>query len=158
MKLRRMAHIFGYAAVLCVGVFAGRIWGTINDYSALWGQVADRDSVDVSNRVTVLSQLRLGRVDDAINFLEIPLDNQVMMIAFGESSWLKLHPESMSRSRLHALQAAKAYRSVYPSQNEPSEPPPSEIFAQIPDITFPAECQGALCKLVKDHQSKVANP
>ncbi len=153
-----MANIFGYAVVLCVGVLAGRIWGTMQDFSALWSQVADRDSVDVNNRVTVLSQLRLGRVDDAINFLEMPLDNQVMMIAFGESNSLQLQPASMSPSRLKALQAAKAYRSVYPSQEETSEPPPATIFAQIPDITFPAECEGALCKLVKDRQSKEAIP
>lgn len=158
MKLRRIAHIFGYAAVLCVGVLAGRIWGTMEDSSVLWRQVADRDSVDVSSRVTVLSQLRLGRVDDAINFLEVPLDNQVMMIAFGESSWLKLHPTSMKPIRLHALQAAKAYRSVYPSEDETTEPPPATIFAQIPDITFPAECEGALCTLVKKHQTKEATP
>ena len=157
MKLKRIAHILGYATVLCVGVFAGRIWGTMQDSSALWGQVADRDSVDVNNRVTVLSQLRLGRVDDAINFLEIPLDNQVMMIAFGENSSLKLQPASMTPSRLKALQAAKAYRSVYPSEEETSEPPPSQIFAQVPDITFPAECEGALCTLVKKHQSKELN-
>ena len=157
MKLKRFAHIFGYAFVLCVGVLAGRIWGTMQDLSALWGQVADRDSVDVNNRVTVLSQLRLGRVDDAINFLEIPLDNQVIMIAFGENSSLKLQPASMTPSRLRALQAAKAYRSVYPSEEETSEPPPSQIFGQIPDITFPAECEGALCTLVKKHQFKELN-
>ena len=158
MKLRRMAHFFGYAAVLCVGVLAGRIWGTMQNSSAFWSQVADRDSDEVSSRVTALSQLRLGRVDEAINSLEEPLDGQIMMIALAESSSLVLNPASMSRSRLDALQEAKAYRSVYPSEAESTEPPPATIFAQIPDITFPTECEGALCKLVKDHKSKVANP
>ena len=158
MKFKRVANIFGYVAVLCVGVLAGRIWGALQNSSAFWSQFADRESDEVSSRVTVLSQLRLGRVDDAINTLEVPLDGQIMGIALAESSSLILNPASMSRSRLDALQEAKAYRSVYPSEAESTEPPPATIFAQIPEITFPAECESALCKLVKDRQSKEANP
>jgi hypothetical protein len=154
--MKRAFRILSYLVVLAIGVLAGRVWGTWSDYSQLFDQVAQRDSVEVDTRVTALSQIRLGRIDDAIEFLEMPLDNEVLMIALGESKTLKLNPKNMKPSCLKALQMAKAYRSLYPSTESSSEPPPEQILAQVPDIRFPAECEGALCTLLKNHADQVA--
>ena len=154
--MKRAFRILSYLVVLVIGVLVGRMWGTWVDYSQLFNQVALRDSVEVETRVTALSQLRLGRVEDAIEFLEIPLDNQVLMIAFGESKTLNLKPKNMTPTCLKALQMAKAYRSLYPSVEPSTDPPPDKIFAQVPDITFPPECEGALCTLLKNHANEVA--
>ena len=153
----RLAHELLLArVVLIIGVLAGRVWGTWFDYSQLFDQAAQRNSEEVRMRITALSQLRLGRIHDSIDVLEMPLDNQVLMIAFGESKTLTLNPKKMTPNCLTAPQMAKAYRSLYPSVQSSTDPPPEHVLAQVPDMTFSPECKGALCTLLKNHATEVA--
>ena len=154
--VKRGLKILGYVLMLAVGLIAGRLWGAIFDYSQLWEEVADRDSHQAIMRVHVLSQLRLGQVDDAIESLELPLDNLVLMIAHGETlladSVLELDPRSVSPHRLQALQYVKAYRSLYPLTPTASNPSSEKILARIPDKVYTpsSTCEDPLCTLLKN--------
>ena len=101
--MKRAYRILSNLVVLGIDVVAVRMWGTWFDYSQLWAQVAQRDSGEIETRVTALSQLRLRRVENATEFLEMPFENQVLMIAFGESKTLNLNPNTMTPACLKAL-------------------------------------------------------
>lgn len=152
--MKRSTAILTHVAVLALGVTLGYAGGFMGSWSSLWDQLAVRESNDLINRINVLGQLRLDRTSDAIRSLERWIETQVLHIAYAEDENLTLNVQSMPRSRLQALRMAKAYREIYPAQQNSVRPPPSVVFDQVPSINVsspPKECNSAFCALLASH-------
>jgi len=146
--MKQMLRALGYLAVLIIGFAGGTIFAYVRSYSALWGQVGENNAEELMFHLVTLSKLRLGRIDEAIKYIEVPIDGQVLMIANGQNAGLHPNPEKMTATSLRALQMAKAYRALYPSTTDTSNPPAAEILAPIPNIEL-GKCDSTFCQLIK---------
>lgn len=89
-RVKRFMHAAGYAAVLAIGLCVGRYYEAAHSAHGLFKLVADRDSAEILQRVETLSKLRLNRVNEAIELLEVPLDGMVLQTAYGADQRLVL--------------------------------------------------------------------
>lgn len=155
--MKRRTAILSHVAILFAGVSLGYVWGFESSWRELWSQTADRDTRELANRVNILSHLRLGQTDHAISTLEMPIDEEVVIIAHAGSPDFKLIPDAIPKARLHALQMAKAYREIYPAAPSRIQPSPAVVFEQIPSLTLSsmrADCESGFCTLIKSRSPR----
>lgn len=148
--MKRTKALAVVLAILMVGLVAGFALGYSQNHTQLWDQVADRETNDLMNRINILSQLRIGRTDEAIRSMELFIDTQVVNIAYSESENFNLRERTIKPHRLKALQMAKTYRDRYPSTSTQVRPSPESVLAQIPSLSLsapPKECNSAFCRL-----------
>ena len=144
LKLSTIAGILGIGFVLGLG--AGATWILRSTTSAQGQREANQLMLDIHT----LSELRLGRVDQAIAVLEVPLDNRVAMIAYGADPSLALDPQSLDAPSLEALTAAKAYRVLFPASHAATQPPVEKMLATIPSLNVDGkDCDSGLCLLIQ---------
>lgn len=153
--MHRVKTSIRHFAILLAGIVAGFAMGFTQSHTALWNQVADRETHDLKNRINILSQLRLNQNAEAIQSLEAFIDTQVVNIAYAEDATfevdrVQLNSTTIRSDRLRALQMAKAYRAKYPSIDNRIVPSPTLVLAEVPPLSAAAqkkECTNAFCTL-----------
>ena len=117
MKVRK---VFSITAIFLAGVIIGGVAGAygVAHYTSLFlsGDVESRAAVAIKQNIWVLKRLREGKVEQALELLEIDLDGNLITFS-ADMPIAKQWQESVGRS----LVFAKEYRSQYPRSTQNHE-------------------------------------
>ena len=91
--------------------------------------------------VDILSLLRIGATEDAVNTLEGMVDNATLALTHKTNN-----PEELPPEVVRALKQIKTYREIHPPENERV----AEALAKVPQVTdYKKECQAGICRLLE---------
>ena len=131
--------------VFLVGCFIGLFGASYQYYKHVFSKAVAQNAEDVNWQIRIVSNLRLGEIDDAINFLERKIDSNILAIA-------RTHNITETDYRYGVLREAKTYREIYPSNSAKA----SQVINALEE--FPKlekfKCENSLCRLVKQAQSQ----
>lgn len=131
--------------VFLFGCFIGLFGASYQYYKHVFSKAAAQNAEDVSWQIMTVSNLRLGEIDDAINFLEKKIDSNILAIARTQNI-------TEDDYRYYVLRTAKTYREIYPSNSGNA----SQVVSALEE--FPKlekfKCENSLCRLVKQTPSQ----
>lgn len=124
--------------VFVIGTLTGVGVSSYLYYRHVFSQFAAIAAVSLSERINILSQLRMGEIDSAIEKLELSFDTCILSVQIPNI------PRTDYRYRV--LRGAKTYRELYPTKSRAANKV-TEALIDIPKIeTF--KCDTPLCRLV----------
>lgn len=146
--------VFGVAtAALVAGLGAGALAGALVMQRAMFTTAADRDAWDTLERVEILSRMRLGQNEAAIDLLENGLGEQVVFLSTAHP------PKSRGREDLsyRALLAAKAYFNVFPLSDSEG-PAVDDVLRKVPLLQDKERYTDGVRQLLERFQPKPEVP
>lgn len=112
MAISRTVGI-GLVVTLLLGVAAGGVGGWYLGHRFMLDAWVQEQAGDVKGHLDALRKLRSGNTDEAIEFLESRLDDDLVVL---EPEGYRL--QEQARTEMYAaLRAAKQYRSEYPRKS-----------------------------------------
>lgn len=126
--------------VFIVGCLVGLVTSSYLYYQHVFSKMVDQNAIDLGWQVRTVSQLRLGEIDDVINYLEISIDSNIRSMA--QTPHIQIEDY-----RYKTLRAAKTYREIYPSQSQNASQV-NDALRKIPKFEK-FDCQGPLYRLVE---------
>ncbi len=129
--------------VFIVGCFTGFFGSSYLYHKHVFSKAVAQNAANVNWQIMLVSNLRLGEIDDAINVLEKGIDSNILAIA-------RTHNITETDYRYRVLRTAKTYREIYPSSSGKA----SQVMNALEE--FPKleqfKCEGSLYRLVKQAQ------
>jgi len=143
-------RLFVAAILLFVGAAAGAVATGYAYQRTILRPMTDSVAVQTQSDAELLTRLRLGQTESAIQLLETRLDSSVLAM----KSWKDALPIAgqITQAKLRALQAAKIYRLAFPS-TQPWAPEMTSFLRSVPDAKPSPDCGSGLCRLAKAERS-----
>ena len=108
--------VIGFAAGLVAGAAAGVATGSYLGFRLVLNNWVQEQAGDVRGHIALLRELRTGKPGEAIEMLEIMLDDDLVVL---EPEGYQLQP-GVREDMYAALRDAKQYRSEYPRKSRRS--------------------------------------